>query len=114
MPFHEGELEAQRRADVTDLAARVASIIGTSPSPPFAAFLHARSFVVVGTRGGDGSVHASLLSGPPGFIRVAGEGVVELRPAGGHLDGVARDLEATGVIALLAIDFSMARRVRVN
>ena len=83
--------------------------------PPAAAnFLAARSFVVAATRGADGSVHASLLAGPRGFARTAGEDKLELRPGSGHLTTVSEDVAATGVLGLLAIDFSTRRRMRAN
>jgi predicted pyridoxine 5'-phosphate oxidase superfamily flavin-nucleotide-binding protein len=112
--YHQGEIEAQRRADVRDLAERVGGIIGGSIPPRAAAFLAARSFVIVATRGVDGAVRASMLTGPPGFANVTGERSLELRPGAGHVETVLADVEATGVLGLLAIDFPHRRRLRVN
>src|SRR4051794_26004436 len=112
--YHSGELEAQRRTGVRDLAERVGRIIGSTVPPAAATFLAARSFVVAATRDAGGAVHASLLAGPHGFARTAGEGTIELRPESGHLDTVRADVESTGVLGLLAIDFSTRRRMRAN
>lgn len=112
--YHSGEIEAQQRAGVRDLAERVGRIIGPTVPPAAANFLAARSFVVTATRGADGSVHASLLAGPRGFARTIGEGRIELRPESGHVDTVSADVESTGVLGLLAIDFSTRRRMRAN
>lgn len=112
--YHAGEIEAQQRAGVRDQAERVGRIIGSTILPPAAAFLAARSFVVAATRDDDGGVHASLLAGPRGFARATGESALELRPDGGHVDDVVADIRATGVLGLLAIDFSTQRRMRAN
>ncbi len=112
--YHPGELEAQERAGVRDLAKRVGRII--SPTIPAAAsgFLAARSFVIAATRSPDGAVHASLLAGAPGFAHVTGERSLTLHPASGHVAAALGDLDATGVLGLLAIDFPTRRRMRAN
>ncbi|SRR5260221_2225379 len=112
--YHQGEIDAQQRAGVRDLAESVGRIIGSSIPPRAAAFLAARSFVVVATRGADGAVRASLLTGPSGFAKATGEQSLELRPQAGHLATVLADVEATRVMGLLAMDFSLRRRIRVN
>jgi uncharacterized protein len=112
--FHEGEFEAQQRAGVRDLAERVGRIIHPTIPPAAAGFLAARSFVVAATRGADGAVRASLLAGPRGFAHTTGESALALRPTSGHVDVVSADVEATGVLGLLAIDFSTRRRMRAN
>lgn len=112
--YHSGEIEAQQRAGVRDLAERVGRIIGPTVPPAAAKFLAARSFIIAATRGTDGAVHASLLAGPRGFAGTVGEGRIEVRPESGHLDTVSADVESTGVLGLLAIDFSTRRRMRAN
>lgn len=112
--YHAGEIEAQQRAGVRDLAERVGRIIGSTIPPAAAAFLGARSFVVAATRGADGGVHASLLEGPRGFAQATSASSLQLRPDGGHVDDVVADLRATGVLGLLAIDFATRRRMRAN
>ena len=112
--FHEGEIEAQRLAGVRDLAERVGRIIRPTILPAAAEFLAARTFLVVATRGADGAVRASLLTGARGFAKVLGERALELRPLGGHMETAFADVEATGIIGLLAIDFSTHRRMRLN
>jgi predicted pyridoxine 5'-phosphate oxidase superfamily flavin-nucleotide-binding protein len=112
--YHPGEIEAQRRAGVRDLAERVGRIIGSAISPAAATFLAARSFVITATRGDDGAVRASLLAGPRGFAHAKGESILELRPQSGHTADVLDDVAATGVLGLLAIDFSTRRRMRAN
>jgi predicted pyridoxine 5'-phosphate oxidase superfamily flavin-nucleotide-binding protein len=112
--YHPGEIEAQRRAGVRDLAERVGRIIGSTIPPPAGAFLAARSFVIAATRGEDGAVRAALLAGTRGFAHATSERAIELHPQSGHMADVAEDIAATGVLGLLAIDFSTRRRIRVN
>ena len=111
MSYHDGELEAQRRAGVSDLASRVGRIIRPTIPPAAAQFLAERSFVVAATVAGDGRVHASALSGA---ARALDDTTIVLRPASGHIAVVREDVAATGVIGLLAIDFATKRRMRVN
>jgi hypothetical protein len=92
----------------------VGRIIRPTIPPAAAGFLAARSFVVAATRGADGAVHASLLAGARGFANTTSEQTLTLRPASGHIAAVVCDLDATGDLGLLAIDFSTRRRMRAN
>jgi predicted pyridoxine 5'-phosphate oxidase superfamily flavin-nucleotide-binding protein len=112
--YHGGELEAQRRAGVRDLAERVGRIIGGTIPGPAAAFLAQRTFVVTATVAADGAVHASILGGRAGFADALDPSTIRLRPAGGDRETVTSDLAATGIIGLLAIDFATRRRMRAN
>lgn len=112
--FHSGELEAQRRAGVEDLAGRVGRIIDSTISAAAAHFLVQRPFVVTSTSRSDGRVHASILTGPPGFAQAVDPSTITLRPRGGDLAVVRDDIRAPGTLGLLAIDFATRRRVRMN
>jgi predicted pyridoxine 5'-phosphate oxidase superfamily flavin-nucleotide-binding protein len=109
--YHEGELEAQGRAGVGDLAERVGRIIRSTIPAAAAEFLAARSFVVVATTNAEGAVHASALGGT---AVATDESTIVMRPSSGQLDLVREDVAATGVIGMLAIDFATRRRMRVN
>jgi predicted pyridoxine 5'-phosphate oxidase superfamily flavin-nucleotide-binding protein len=106
--YHEGELDMQRRAGVTELASRVGRIISADIPAPIAAFLAARSFVIVTTIDADGAPRASLLGGTPGFAHALDPHTISLSPAFGHVE-LARD-----DFGLLAIDFPNKRRIRLN
>lgn len=112
MSWHEGELEMQRRAGVRTLADRVARIIGAEIPPVAAAFVAAQPFVIVSTVDASGQPTASLLGGPPGFASARDDRTLTITPAFGH--DVFADVEATGVIGVLAIDLATRRRMRVN
>lgn len=104
MPFHEGELELQRRAGVEGDAARVGRIIRDAVPEVAADFLAEQPMLVVGWRDGEGRVRASLLTGPPGFARAPEPRLVEV-------DG---PLSPSGPVGLLAIHFARRQRMRVN
>jgi len=114
MPYHEGELEMQRRAGAADLAQRVGRIIGTDIPAAAAAFLAAQRFVIASTVDRQGWTRASLLGGEAGFAQATSPRTVEITPARGHVRDVRSDIGETGVIGLLAIDFASRRRIRVN
>ena len=114
--FHEGELEIQRRAGVAAVAARVgqANLVQSLP-PGFAEFLSERFFVVVGSADPDGHVWASLLIGPPGFIRTVDSRHLALTAGPPSGDPLQRSLDAgPAAVGLLAIDAATRSRIRVN
>ena len=113
MRYHEGELEIQRRAGTSDLAARVSRIIGDSVPPVAAEFLAARPFVIAATIEG-AHVVASIVTGEPGFARAESPRRVIVVPEGGDVDEVLKNVAAAGDIGLLAIDFATKRRMRIN
>ena len=114
MPYHEGELEMQRRAGVRTLADRVGGIIGAEIPRAAAAFLEARHFLILATVDADGAPTASIVGGAPGFASATNERTLRIAPAFGHLARVMADIDATGVTGVLAIDQATRRRIRVN
>lgn len=113
MRYHEGELEIQRRAGTSDLAARVSRIIGDSVPPVAAEFLAARPFVITATIEA-GHVVASIVTGEPGFARAESPRRVLVTPEGGDVNEILKNVAAGGDIGLLAIDFATKRRMRIN
>jgi predicted pyridoxine 5'-phosphate oxidase superfamily flavin-nucleotide-binding protein len=114
MPYHDGELEAQRRAGVSELARRVGRIIHPTIDGFAADFLEAQPMLVVASTTKSGAVHASLLTGSRGFAQATGDSTIAIRPSGGHRDLVFADLAESNFFALLAIDFAARRRLRAN
>lgn len=112
--YHEGELEMQRRAGVRTLADRVSGIIGDTIPKAAANFLAAQRFVIVATVDASGAPSASIIGGAPGFATARDDRTLVLEPSFGDLDRVDADLDATGVVGLLAIDQATRRRIRVN
>ena len=114
MSYHKGELEIQRRAGVRTLADRVGRIINAEIPPAAAAFVAAQRFIVLATVDAHGSPTSSILGGAPGFASAKDARTLVIEPSFGHLARVAEDIDATGVVGLLAIEQATRRRIRVN
>ncbi len=116
--FHEGELAVQRRAHVAEPAERNSAMIRDVIPRGAIAFLREQRMAVVGSGSEDGSVWASVIFGPAGFVDAAEDGrsltigiPKEVREAG---DPAWESLRTGGRVGLLAIDLSNRRRLRVN
>jgi uncharacterized protein len=107
MSFHEGELEVQARAGVSDLAARVGRIINDTIPPAAMHFLAAQRVAVASSIDGDGRVWAALLTGAAGFARALDERTLSIVP-------LARNEVFAGPMGILVIDFATRRRMRFN
>lgn len=134
--FHPGELEVQHRAGESDMAARVAHGVHEELPEPVVRFLAAQPFVAIASTDAEGRPHASLLVGPPGFLRAADPRTLVIRALPRAGDPLAEALaradeepgpraEAIGAppgptgpapvpVGLLAIEPATRRRVRIN
>ncbi|HEX3647441.1 MAG TPA: pyridoxamine 5'-phosphate oxidase family protein [Pseudonocardiaceae bacterium] len=111
--FHPGELAVQRQAGVAEDAARLARMVAPArlDGGP-AAFLARREFAVLTARDTAGRLWTSPLVGPAGFL--AGHGTtldVQARPADAD---PPHELSTGQPVGLLAIEFAIRRRFRVN
>jgi hypothetical protein len=111
--FHDGELLVQRRAGVTADAARLAGMLAhPDPGGRWGAFFAERRFAVLTARGADGRLWLAPLLGPAGFLR-AQDGALAVNarpPAAGPLAFMAAGQD----VGLIAVEFSTARRMRLN
>ena len=111
--FHEGERAVQRRAGTQEEADRLAGML----DPPyldggFSRFLAGRTFAALSARDATGRLWVSPLTGRQGMLDAHGT-VLKVRtaPAGG--DPLA-GLPAGQPVGLIAIEFAIRRRVRIN
>ncbi|WP_326590713.1 pyridoxamine 5'-phosphate oxidase family protein [Streptomyces sp. NBC_01294] len=113
--YHAGPLAVQERAGVRELAEHVGRSIGTGIRDVAAAFLGLQPHLVVGAADGAGRMWASLLTGPPGFVRATGPDRIAVAgglPAG---DPLAEALAAAGTrVGTIALDPRTRRRMRLN
>lgn len=114
MKFHRGEIAVQERAGVRDIANDVGEGIIDFVPPDAAQFLERRQMVVLGTVDRRGRVWASVVTGEPGFIEIAGDRTLRISGHMSKSDPLLENLAAESHIALFAPDFVAARRVRVN
>ena len=112
--YHEGELEAQRRAGVSAAAARVEGLPRAEMPPAAQQFVAAQSLAIVASTDAGGRLWASALSGAPGFLRAVDDRTLlaRARPAPG--DPLRDNLEHDTAAGLLIIDPAARRRMRVN
>ncbi|MFJ3199154.1 pyridoxamine 5'-phosphate oxidase family protein [Streptomyces sp. NPDC086989] len=113
--YHQGSLAVQERVGVRALADHVGRSIGTGIKDVAAAFLELQPHLVVGAADGAGRLWASLLTGPPGFVRATGPHRMAVRggpPAG---DPLAEALATEGTrVGTIALDPRTRRRMRLN
>ena len=109
-PFHAGELEAQRRANVGD----VASFIRYYMPDQHRAFFEKLPFLVVA--GGDdvGQPWVTILEGPPGFVSTLDPRRLSIAARLHPQDPLAAALSASAGVGILGIDLATRRRNRVN
>jgi predicted pyridoxine 5'-phosphate oxidase superfamily flavin-nucleotide-binding protein len=116
--FHEGELEAHRRAHEDDIAARVSKVIKPIIIAGAVSFIRQQSMVIAGSEDEAGNVWASILYGRPGFLDPS-EDAKRLRI---HLDlalpqpndPLLQNLKERPEVGLLAIELSTRRRLKIN
>jgi predicted pyridoxine 5'-phosphate oxidase superfamily flavin-nucleotide-binding protein len=110
MPFHPGELQAQRLAGVAPAGAP----IRTRMPDQHRAFFPLLRFVCVAVPDVDGWPLATLVEGPPGFMRApdAARLMVDAMPAPD--DPVHARLAAGAPVGMLGIDLATRRRNRLN
>lgn len=113
-PFHEGELEVQRRVGVAANAERIGRIIRHCMPDAARAFAAAQRFVILGAADAAGRVWATLLQGDPGFLSTPSDELlcIDARPRPG--DPLAESLGSEADVGLLVIHPATRRRMRVN
>jgi predicted pyridoxine 5'-phosphate oxidase superfamily flavin-nucleotide-binding protein len=116
-PYHDGELAVQRLAGERDMARRLGGAFSPRIVPGALPFLARQRLLAVATTTDEGHLWTSVWSGAPGFVQSAdGQRVTISRsstaPAPG--DPVRPGLTAGRQVGLLAIDFALRRRLRIN
>jgi len=111
--WHEGELEAQRRAGVLEDARQMQRGIMASLPAPAAKFLSEQQLAVFSSRDAEGRVWATLRFGPPGFITVEDPFTIRLAPATDR-DLLSENIESSPDAGMVVIDLMHRRRVRLN
>jgi predicted pyridoxine 5'-phosphate oxidase superfamily flavin-nucleotide-binding protein len=112
--YHPGEIEVQRRAGVRDEADEVGAIIGGRIPPAFVPLLAGFRIAVAASIDGRGRVWASLLTGPPGFLKATGDMRLRIEARSAPGDPLEANLAARPELGLLAFDPATRRRMRFN
>lgn len=118
IPYHEGELTIQQRAQESHIAQRNGVVIADTIMRGALAFIRQQPMAILGSQDNEGRLWASLLFGNPGFLDPANDGrslrilLVEAdrQPA----DPLWRNIAANPQIGMLVIELGSRRRLRVN
>ncbi len=112
--FHEGELAVQRRAGVTAEADRLTGMLAPADlRGGLGRFLTGRTFAALTARDHDQRLWISPLAGAPGFLLPRSATVLDIAAVPGPGDPL-HGLGAGQAVGLLAIEFAVRRRARVN
>ena len=115
--FHEGERAVQARAGEAAIAVRNASVITDTVIAGARPFIEKQVMVATATRNEGGQLWASLLFGPPGFLRSPEGRSIELSTSLAPRqadDPFWQELDLGSRAGLLFIELSTRRRYRVN
>lgn len=114
-PWHAGERQMQARAGV---AARMEAlggrIIARALPEQHRLFYPLLPFVVLGAVDADGAPWATVLEGPPGFLRAPTPALLHIAARPDAADPAARAIVPGAAVGLLGIDLATRRRNRVN
>ena len=115
MVWHRGEQAAQERAGVARRMAEIGPRVLRAFMPgEHRAFFGHLPFVIVGSLDARGSPWASVLSGPPGFIRSADPFSLDVSVLPEAGDPLAVNLVEGAPLGILGIELTTRRRNRVN
>jgi predicted pyridoxine 5'-phosphate oxidase superfamily flavin-nucleotide-binding protein len=112
--FHDGELAVQARAGVQDMAQRVGGSIRATMNPVAQEFLNQQPMAVVASVDAKGRVWASVVVGPPGFMKAIDERTVHVHAVPTVGDPLYYNVVENPDLGLLVIEFATRRRMRVN
>ncbi len=118
IPYHEGEVAVQRRANEAHIAERNGAVIASTIMRGALAFLRQQPMAGLGSQDKEGRLWASLLFGNPGFLEPASDGrslrillgEADRQPA----DPLWRNIAINPQIGMLVIELGSRRRIRVN
>ncbi|WP_299677086.1 pyridoxamine 5'-phosphate oxidase family protein [uncultured Roseobacter sp.] len=114
MPFHDGELQAQARAGVGDVAQWAGGFIRDHLPEQHRSFHSALPFLVISGGDADGRTWVTLLDGPDGFITAPDPRQITLNTTLDPADPLAAALTAGTDIGALGIDLATRRRNRFS
>ncbi len=113
--WHAGEREMQRRAGVEAVLAGLAPrVYRDQLSDAQQAFFQRLTYLIAGSVDATGSVWASVLEGPAGFVAAKSPSDLAVTNTRDPSDPADAGLNDGDSVGLLGIDLSMRRRLRIN
>ena len=113
-PYHEGELEVQRRAGVAANAERIGRGIHGEIPELAQRFAAEREFLLIGAADAAGRVWATLLQGARGFLSAPTSGELRVAARPRAEDPLAEVLAGPVDVGTLLIEPATRRRMRLN
>jgi uncharacterized protein len=115
--YHSGELEAQQKAGEESTALRNGRMVSDKIIPGATKFIENQPFFIISSRDVAGNVWTSILTGAPGYVKVADEHTIVLYPQlmySNLRDIFWNNIQRNPKTGLLFIELSTRRRFRVN
>ena len=114
-PFHRGEQSIQARVGVREKVEEIGRRFIRDHMPDeHRAFYEQLPFLLFGSVDEGGRPWASILAGPPGFVRTPDERTLDIAAVPFPGDPAGERLEPGAAVGLLGIEFENRRRNRVN
>jgi len=114
-PFHSGEQAVQRRIGVREQVERMGrNMIREQLPDQHRELFEALPLIVVGSMDASGRLWASLLSGPPGFVRSPTPKQLRIKAQPAVGDPLAAQLTVGSPLGVLGIQLETRRRNRAN
>jgi predicted pyridoxine 5'-phosphate oxidase superfamily flavin-nucleotide-binding protein len=116
-PFHEGEMEVQKRAGEEATAEANGPMIIDQIYPGAQNFIRQQQMAILSTRDAEGHRWASVVFGPKGFLEPNGGDSLHIGVPSSERDThdpLWRNLQADTRVGLLLIELANRRRLRIN
>jgi uncharacterized protein len=117
VPFHQGEIEVQKRAGESARARANGAVVKSEILEGALSFIARQPMVAVGTEASDGSLWASVIFGAIGFMRADDSHTVHIdleQAAVAKGDPVLVNLSDDDRIGTLMIELETRRRLKIN
>jgi uncharacterized protein len=117
-PFHQGELEAQRRAGESEMAAANSPMISNRIMSGAVQFIRDQPMAILGSQDANGRLWSSMLFGRPGFL----DPDPDRHSLQIHIDAGLKDprdplwknIAVDRQVGVLVIELASRRRIRIN
>ena len=117
LPYHKGELAAQKLAQEEKMALRNARVISNSILPGATKFIENQSFAIITTLDKQKQVWVSIIAGYPGFVKSSEQHSVEIqldKLLSNPADNFKGHLSNHSYLGILFIEPISRRRYRIN
>ncbi|MEM1049695.1 MAG: pyridoxamine 5'-phosphate oxidase family protein [Pseudomonadota bacterium] len=113
-PFHSGEVEAQARSGVTDLASRVGKFIRDYMPDQHRTFFASQPFLVMASADRQGRPWITMVEGPDGFVTSPDPRTLMLGTEIDPRDPLADTFATGGDVGIVGIELATRRRNRLS